>query len=138
MGKEAAIGFLLSIPIGVVTGLYSGIIVSRYSRFAELRDQLLRLIARIEYVDVNGNLEVKNHDVTDGVVFIVGDLVFLKHKKAGDVVSCLNNDMMTMKARVEFGRVDFNTYKDAIHNWHKLAREISPNILALLSFCPRL
>lgn len=138
MQSDTIISLILALPIGVVTGLYSGVIVSRYSRFADLRNQLLRIIRTIDYMQEQGRVDIKNDQDVAKTTLIASDLFFLKHRRAGEVVSALRSDMDHMKILAMSGQTDVSGYEESYKKWQKIANDLTPNRLVLLSFWSKL
>lgn len=84
MSPETVISLLLGIPIGLVSGLYTGLIVTRYARFAELRNETLRIIRTIDFMQDGSKVDVSNDQGVPKLVLISSDLIFLGHRMAGE------------------------------------------------------
>jgi hypothetical protein len=60
MSLDSILSLLLGIPIGLVSGLYTGLIVTRYARFAELRNEVLRIIRSIDFMREESRINITN------------------------------------------------------------------------------
>ena len=87
MSADSILSLLLGIPIGIISGLYTGIIVTRYARFAELRNETLRIIRSIDFVHEAPNILVSNDQDVSKLALIASDLFFLSHRTAGEKVN---------------------------------------------------
>lgn len=81
MSSDSVISLLLGIPLSIITGLYSGVILSRYVRFAELRNEVLRIVRAIDFIQEPGRVLISNDQDVAKLVLIAGDLYFLKHRR---------------------------------------------------------
>lgn len=138
MQSDTVISLVLALPIGVATGLYSGVIVSRYARFADLRNQLLRIIRSIDYMQEQDRLDIKNDQDVSKIMLISGDLFFLKHQKAGQNVSALLSEIEHTKILATSGQIDVAAYENKYREWQTIANSLTPNRLVLFSFWSKL
>lgn len=79
---EVTLGLLGALVTGVVSGLYSGVVIARYSRFSNLRSEALRLVRSIDYMQEPVSLVVANAEGVSKLPLIASDLAFLGHKAA--------------------------------------------------------
>lgn len=84
---------IASLLLGFVLGLYGGVVIARYSRFAELRNEVLRVIRSIDFIQEQNGVVITNVDDVPKLMLVVSDLLFLKHRKAADVVSAIRSDI---------------------------------------------
>jgi hypothetical protein len=138
MKCETLISLMLGIPIGVVTGLYSGIIVSRYSRFAELRNQLLRIIRTIDYMEEQSRVDITNDQDVGKIDIIISDLFFLKHKKAGEKMCSVLESIYRMKMLATSGKINVLQYEEYYLEWQKVVQSLTPNKFILFSLWSKL
>ena len=138
MSKETIISLILAFPIGIITGLYRGVILSRYTRFSELRNEVLRIIRTIDFMQETGTLVITNdHDVSK-LSLVVSDLLFLKHRKAADVVAQLQSDISEKKQNAVAGHIMIDVYNSSYIEWQKSANAITPNKMVIFSFWGKL
>lgn len=134
MTSDTIISLFLGIPLSIITGLYSGAILSRYVRFADLRNEALRIIRAIDFIQETGCLTVsKNEDVAK-LTLISSDLYFLKHRKAAEIVNTIRSDINEMSIHAKAGRIGSESFEQSYINWQNMARTLPPNKLALWSF----
>lgn len=138
MTCEALLSLVLGIPIGVVTGLYSGIIVSRYSGFAELRNQLLRIVRNIDYMEEQGRVDITNDQDVGKIQTIIGDLFFLKHMKAGEEMCSVLKSIDHMKMLAASGKTNISEYEKCYLEWQKTVRCLTLNRFILFSLWAKL
>lgn len=131
MSKESIISLLLGIPLSIITGLYSGVILSRYVRFAELRSEVLRIVRAIDYIQEPSGVLITNDQDMANLPQVAGDLYFLKHRKAGDVVSAIRSDIDEMALHARAGRLKVGAFEQNHANWQQMARSLSPSKLVL-------
>lgn len=124
---------IISLITGVVAGIYSGLIVTRVSRFEQLRDEVKRIILSIDYISDGNRVEFKiRRDIAD-IAFVSSDLLFLGHKVAGDEVWLLFNEISDMLNSRS------TTIDDMSKNyslWQKRCRQLYPNLAIILSLKP--
>lgn len=129
MSSEAIIGLLLSLPLG----LYGGVVISRYSRFAELRNEVLRIVRAIDFMQEGNKVNITNDQDISKLPLIVSDLLFLKHKEAAEVVSAMRSDIDEISMHAKIGRLDSSAFSQNFSNWQDMARNLPPNKLVLWS-----
>ena len=132
MTNDTLVGVLLSIPPGIIGGIYAGLIVARYQRFADLRSELLRIIRAIYFMDENGRVKIKeNKDIAD-ILHIAGDFAFLRHKCAFEATSVLNKEISSTNYQAMGGGLTYDQYSAQYKKWEQQSRSISPSPLVLL------
>ncbi len=138
MSNDSILSLLLSIPIGIVSGLYTGIIVTRYARFAELRNEALRIIRNIDFNTEALNIRITNdHDVSK-FVLISSDLFFLRHCKAGEKINELLREIQSTNIEAKSGKIDINEYSIRYSRWQVIARNLPPNKFVICSLWGKL
>ena len=122
-----------SLPIGVIAGLYSGLIITRYSRFTSLRSEAIRIVRTIDYMASNNNLVITRTEELPKLFLIVSDLLSLKHRKAAETLSTLNAAILESNALAERGQITSGVYDQRYLHWQKMIREMSPNKAIIFS-----
>ena len=132
------VSLLLGIPIGLISGLYTGLIVTRYARFAELRNEVLRIVRTIDFMENGARVDISNdHDVPK-LVLISSDLLFLGHRVAGEQVIRLSSDMSTKNYSARHGQINVEEYGKHYASWQKTGRELPGSKRVLWSLWGRL
>lgn len=138
MSFETIISLILGIPVGLVSGLYTGLIVTRYARFAELRNETLRIIRTIDFMQDGPKVDVSNdHDVPK-LSLISSDLFFLGHRMAGEQTMKLSSEMSITNYSARAGKIGFKEYAEHYARWQKVALELPGNKRVLWSIWGRL
>lgn len=138
MSSDLIISLVLGVPFSIITGLYSGVILSRYIRFAELRNEVLRIIRTIDFMQEIDRVLISNdHDVSK-LALIVSDLIYLKHHKAAEIASAIRTDIDEISIHVRAGRLNVAAFEQNYSNWQNMARSLPPNRLVLWSLWSRL
>lgn len=138
MSEDSVFSLLLGIPIGIVSGLYTGLIVTRYARFAELRNEILRIIRNIEFIYEMPNIHFKNESDLSKLMLISSDLLFLHHRIAGEQVAKLSREIQSSNDDARYGGVDINDYFGRHNRWQATARNLSPNMFVICSLWGKL
>lgn len=130
---ETLLGVLLGIPPGIIGGIYAGLIVARYQRFADLRSEILRIIRAIDFImDQDDQVQIKtNKDIAD-LLYIAGDFAFLRHKNAYMITATLSNEISDSNYQAKSGMLGYDKYSEKHKKWQQQARSISPNPFVLL------
>jgi hypothetical protein len=131
MSAESIISLFLGIPIGLISGLYTGLIVTRYTRFADLRNEALRIIHSINFMEVENVVHITNDEDVSKLLLISSDLLSLHHRKAGERVSQLLKDITSITCNAKAGRVNVADYGSHYKAWQEIARELPPSQLVL-------
>ena len=138
MSADSIISLLLSVPIGIISGFYSGLIVTRYARFAELRNETLRIIRGIDFVDEGRQIQISNDGDVSKLVLVASDLFFLNHMKAGEKVGELSKAISNTNYDARAGRVGIEEYSDRYGQWQAAARSLPANKTVVWSFWAKL
>jgi hypothetical protein len=132
MSKETILSLLLSIPIGIISGLYAGIIVARYQRFADLRLQAKKLILEIDFIWEDPRMFFPRRKETPEFSTISSDFFFLGHKSAGTKVLEVWQDIQRNITNASAGRVNSESFNEKYINWQNEIRALSPEMLPIL------
>lgn len=82
-----------SIVTSIISGLYTGLIVTRYTRFSSLRNESLRIIRTIDCMKEKDKILITNDKDVPNLCLIGSELLFLSHKKAGDKIFKLHKEI---------------------------------------------
>lgn len=132
MSQETILSLLLSIPIGIIGGLYAGIIVARYQRFADLRLQAKKIVLEIDFIWEETKTVFPRRKETPELQAIATDLFFLQHKSAGNSVLELSQSIHTSITDVELGRMNSKTFADRYQSWQHQMRSLAPSTWQIL------
>lgn len=132
MTNETILSLLLSVPIGIISGLYAGIIVARYQRFADLRLQAKKLILEIDFIWEDTKMVFPRRKEVPEFSTIASDLFFLGHKSAGTKVLEVLQDIQRDIAEASAGRVNFEYFNEEYGNWQHQIRSLSPEMIPIL------
>lgn len=138
MSSDTIISLLLGIPLSIITGLYSGAILSRYVRFSELRNETLRIIRTIDFMQEADGVSISKTDDIAKLILISSDLYFLKHRKAAQTVNAIRSDIDEISRHASIGRLKVGAFEQNYSNWQYMARTLSPNKLVLWSLWAKL
>lgn len=130
--NEIIKNLVFSIPPGIVSGLYAGVVVARYQRFADLRLQAKKLILEIEFIKHDNKIIFPKRKDFPEFDIIVSDLLFLRHKKAAETILQLSVDIRSAITRAEAGQIDITSFNNDYLSWQVSIRSISPNPLQVL------
>lgn len=132
MSKETILSLLFSIPIGIIGGLYAGIIVARYQRFADLRLQAKKIILEIDFIWEDTKMVFPRRKETPEFSTIASDLFFLGHKSAGASVLGLMQGVHHCIQDASLGRIDSKSFSDKYSTWQHQILSLSPAMLPIL------
>ena len=135
---QTILQLLWDIPIGIVGGLYSGLILSRYVRFAELRNEVLRIIRNIEFIQKGSVVTIDGDEGLSKLVLISSDFFFLKHTKAAERVNLISSKIIESTYAARSGKIDSDEYQKLISDCQYLARTLPANKAVLWSLWGRL
>lgn len=139
MSIDSLISLILGIPIGLISGLYTGLIISRYARFAELRNEVLRAIRRIDFMQEETFVRIMRGSEIQGFLTLVSaDLLFLAHRKAGARVQSLAIEIAQVNQLAMTGQLIVEEYGSHYANWQEQARELPPNMWVIWSIWGKL
>jgi len=138
MLSDTVISLLASIPIGIATGGYSSLIVAKYSRFANLKNEALRIIRGIEFIGNEEKLELSYAPKRENLSLIASELFFLGHREAGEKISEIDNDLSNKIYLAENGKIGIKEFESSYNSWQKSARTIFARKWPLLSLLGKL
>lgn len=138
MPLDSLVSLVLGIPIGLVSGLYTGLFVARYSRFSELRNEVLRAIRSINFIENKQTIDIINDRDVKNLPLIASDLLFLGHRVAGEHVLRLSQDVTTTNYSAKHGRVTIDQYTEKYSNWQNVGRQLPGNKAVLWSLWGRI
>ena len=128
---------LIAIAIGLLTGLYSGLIVARMARFAGLQNEAKRLVHSLDWILDDPAIEratIKSIERLNAqFVLISSELYFLKHKDAGNTINTISADFVQILGTQRLGEKIDARYD----RWQQAIRMMQPNWRAVLSLRPR-
>ncbi|WP_312400739.1 hypothetical protein [Stenotrophomonas indicatrix] len=127
MSNESLFALLLSLPIGVVSGLYSSLIVTKYARFSELRREALRIIRSINFVGDNEGAQIIEPDNLDALALIASDLIGLGHDAAGKEANRIYDVILSSNAAALAGAISAKRYLHLHASWQQQVRCLGPN-----------
>ena len=132
MSTESIFSLLLSIPTGIISGLYAGIIVARYQRFADLRLHAKKLILEIDFVWEDAKMFFPRRKEVPEFFTIASDLFFLGHKSAGKKVLEVSQEIQQSIMEARAGKINSELFNERYGNWQQEIRALSPEMLKIL------
>jgi len=132
MSKETIISLLLSIPLGIISGLYAGVVVARYQRFADLRLQAKKVILEIDWIWEEDKMVFPSRTNVREFSTIASDLLFLGHKAAGTIVLEILYSVTRAISEARDGRVSFEEFSESYGNWQYRIRSLAPQPFPIL------
>jgi ABC-type Fe3+-citrate transport system substrate-binding protein len=123
------LGFLFTVFIGLVSGLYAGLIIARVSKFEELRSELIRIIQSIDFIQNGETVEFNINKEIYIVTLISSEYYAMKHKEAAETVSKIRSEIDTITNTIQHSTKEVHSsYKGWLENSH----EYKPNIKSIL------
>jgi hypothetical protein len=132
MSKETIICLVLSIPLGIISGLYAGVVVARYQRFADLRLQAKKIILEIDWIWEEDKMVFPHRTNVREFSTIASDLLFLGHKAAGKNVLEIQDSVTRTISEARVGRISFEKFSDSYGNWQYRIRSLAPQMFPIL------
>lgn len=125
----------ISVVTSVISGIYSGLIVARYTRFSDLRSEVLRVIRSINYMDEgNGIVSISGVSDLSKLHLVKSDLFFLKHIDAAHMISTLIDAINKTNIDASAGRLLIHDYEERYQKWQFIARTLSPQKKEIFGF----
>jgi hypothetical protein len=129
---KSIIIWLINLSVGVVTGLYSGLVVARYQRFSDLRSQAKKTILEIDYIHENGRMIFPRRSEVPEFTQIASELLYLKHRKAASRLLNLQSEIYSSIQDAGMGRISYDNFQSQYLEWQRAISAISPNPFQLL------
>lgn len=127
MSEETLLSLLLSLPIGVLSGLYSSLVVSKIARFSALRSECLRVVRGIQFIGDGNKILILGADNISQLPLIAGEMRYLGHRRSGDLVSELFSAISNCNFEAGQGRIALDDYSRNFVAWQSKARDLSPS-----------
>ena len=121
------IGAFISVPIGIIGGLYAGLLVARYQRFADLRLKARRVVQELGFIQEGNRIEIRGPRETPELGFIASELLFLQHREAAEVLLKLGPEIYSTLMDAEMNRITLADLYEKYDDWQDATIGISPN-----------
>jgi len=126
----------VALTTGVITGIYSGLVVARVARFAGLQNEAKRLVQALDWIEGDAVIEaltIKGMErVNAQLALISSELFFLRHLAAGDALNRVASEFIQIIGRRRIGE----NFGKRHSGWQKTIREMRPNWHTILSLRP--
>ncbi len=132
MTHEGLVSLILSIPLGIISGLYAGLIVARYQRFSDLRSRVLWLIREIDFMQEGSRMTFPKRKETPELLLISSDFRFLRHTQAADESLQLLKEIDESIYGASKGTLDYETFERRYSEWQDRGRNLGPNLFWIL------
>jgi hypothetical protein len=132
MSKETIISLVLSIPLGIISGLYAGVVVARYQRFADLRLQAKKIILEIDWIWEEDKMVFPHRTNVREFSTIASDLLFLGNKTAGTNVLEIQDSVTRTISEARVGSISFEEFSDSYGSWQYRIRMLAPQMFPIL------
>jgi|ERR1039457_1700953 hypothetical protein len=126
------LSLILSLPVGVISGLYSGLIVARYQRFSDLRTRVLRIIREIDFIQEGSKFVFPRRKEVSELFFIASDFFFLSHERAGEETLRLEAEITETLRKASRGGIDFEAFNSIYLSWQERGRHLGPSLVWIL------
>ncbi|MBJ9658660.1 hypothetical protein I5588_29510 [Burkholderia multivorans] len=126
---------IVNIVIGVLTGLYAGLIVARAARFNSARSDLVLAIQKVGYrIDESGNTVMGNPAYLSEVYYAIAQMTSLGHSSVSPQINSIGDDLLkALKELTENKASDGPTKFNAqVTSWQKTVRALRPDWCQLL------
>lgn len=124
----------MGIISGIISGCYSGIVISRFTIFNNLKRESLRIIRRFDYEEnkISGDKK-KNQIEASELSLIVSDFIYIGQKKAGEKILAISNKLNNIichnSDNIDIG-IFFSDVQEGIRtikiNWINLFNPFNP------------
>ncbi|MEA9885243.1 hypothetical protein VDG05_12965 [Xanthomonas campestris pv. raphani] len=122
---------LTNILVGVMTGLLSSWLVTKFARFSSVRGEALRIVKRIDYIWEMGP-KFFNHESSSSDLFILAsDLLYLGHGLAGDKLIAISQDLTQVLSDAQAGKLSYEDFDKRYNEFQSRVRLLLPTPLAL-------
>jgi len=126
------LSLILSFPVGVISGIYSGLIVAQYQRFADLRAKIGQLILEINFVEEGSKVIFPRRTDVSELDAIFRHLHFLGHHSAADQVLQLSNEIVDGIYRASRGMMSFESFDQKYGEWQQKQFGLKPSRFRIL------
>lgn len=117
----------IGVATGLVTGLYSSFVVTRYHIFLDLKNEVLRTIQKIDYRLIDSKLVITNNMGLGNLLYISSDFCRLGHNAANEATGNLFKEISRVNIQAEMGQISSGEYANHFLEWQKSARNIAPS-----------
>ncbi len=132
--QKIIISFFVNIFFAILAGIYSGLVVARFSRFEELRNEVKRIIHGIDYISTEVDLlKIIPKKEPSEILSISSDFLALGHKEAGELASLIMSELSTFRS---LPSTKYEQFNEGYIRWQKLCRKMKPNLKVILNLKP--
>ena len=125
---------MLELLIGLMGGLYTSLIVTRYAKFSDLKNKAINAIRNIDFMVKGDKLSISGDcDLNKLLVNIRGDLIGLQHHKAENILGGMAKEITDINIKANAGKLKLENYEQYYADWQSKCRKIRPNFFAILS-----
>jgi hypothetical protein len=134
--NSIVLDFMFNLILSVVSGIYAGLIVSRFVKFEDIRKEVKRVVHDIDFMNEgpNGELVMINEARINDLHHCMSELLYLKHKNAANIVGSLISAISNAKSQAGKPTGDVG---DFYQIWQSMVRKMTPDIKVLLSLKPK-
>ena len=115
---------IVNVLSGLLGGLYTGLVVTRYVRISELRNEAIRIVQQIEYMDEPGRGFQVNDPSSNSLIYISSDLYRLGHQAGGDSIGKVMKEISEYNYGAKAGRVSCHQYDNQMKKWQAIIRTL--------------
>lgn len=125
-------GFLYDLAMalipGTIAGYYSGLLTAKYAKFSSLKSEALRCVRGVSCVGDGRGTSLLDAEKVPDLYLIASELLFLKHRRAGEALSELSGEASNLVASCKLTNVPFQKFDDAQSNWQVRIRALRPGL----------
>lgn len=128
---DSVLEFVINSIVALLTGISTGLVVSRMARFEELRNEARRIVWGIDYIYGEGaRPRVTEQRPVGELLYVSSELYALKHASAGGAVSDL---LQEITATLYSPPADAETMNRRYLDWQRTCRELKPDRRVIFS-----
>ncbi|WP_040576161.1 hypothetical protein [Methylophaga thalassica] len=130
--NDLVLNIFISIIVGVLAGIHSGIVVSRMAKFEEIRNQVKKIILGIDFIQESHEIKffIKK-DITE-LSALSSDLYAMKHPKSADSVARLFQEINEYIHNYKSLNAT-ETMNQVYTQWQRECRQLRPNYRVIFS-----
>jgi len=117
---KGLIEIVINLGVGLIAGIYAGVVVARVSKLEELKNEAKRIVWGIDFVSVNNSApELIKRSDTSKFLDISSEMYFLKHKQAGNGINGLSKAIESVLREAPEHSNDIDIYYST---WQRVIR----------------
>jgi len=118
-------GLIVGTLIGAAFAFPSGVILARWQRFYQIRDDALRIIQMIDFVNEGGRVAFIRSPEVEKLTLLAGDFFRIRQSAAGEKLGMINQEIINYLYVTPAARSDYTAFERSYAEWQHTLRNLT-------------